>query len=299
MVRRVFLVWLLLAAIPAWAGPTLRVVTTLPDLADWTRQLGGERVEVVSLLRGVEDPHTYEPRVSDVKALAGARVLVGVGLGLEEWLAGLIENANNSELLIVEAGDGLALQAGEEDADHGDHGADEHPGGNPHVWLDPANAARMCARIARELEVADPTGGAFYQANLATYTNRLEALTASLRARAQTLTDRRFVSYHSAWPYFARALGLSVAAVVTPITGQEPSAKRVAALIDQIRSERLRVLVTEPQLPSKIPELLAQETGIAVVSLSPLLGSGAATSYLEQFQTNSDTLLHALGEVPR
>ena len=293
MVRLTLLILLLLAA-PAWAGPALRVVTTLPDLADWVSRIGGERVEVVSLLQGVEDPHTYEPRVSDVKALAGARVLVEVGLGLEEWVAGLVENARNSQLLVVEAGAGLAM------ADLGeDRGGEHHPGGNPHVWLDPANAARMCDRIAQVLEVADPPGGAFYQENLKAYQNSLATAAAAIRGRVQALDDRRFISYHPAWPYFARALGLEVAAVITPIPGQEPSARKVVALVKQIREQRLRVLVTEPQLPSEIPDLLAEETGIAVITLSPIVGSGSARDYLGQLQDNADTLLRALGEPPR
>ncbi len=290
---RLILLFLLLAATPAWAGSALRVVTTLPDLADWVRQIGGERVEVVSLLQGVEDPHTYDPRVSDVKALAGARVLVEVGLGLEEWVAGLVENARNSELLVVEAGAGLALQ------EPGASGSDHHPGGNPHVWLDPTNAARMCARIAKELEIADPPGGTFYQQNLTAYQESLATAAAAIRGRVQTLDDRRFISYHPAWPYFARALGFEVVAVVTPIPGQEPSARRVAALVKQIREQRLRVLVTEPQLPSEIPDLLAEETGIAVVTLSPIVGAGPARDYLGQLQDNADTLLRALGAPPQ
>ncbi|MDF1556020.1 MAG: metal ABC transporter substrate-binding protein [Deferrisomatales bacterium] len=288
---RLILLFVLLVATPAWAGTALRVVTTLPDLADWVRQIGGVRVEVVSLLHGTEDPHTYESQVSDVKALAGARVLVEVGLGLEEWVSGLVENARNSQLLVVEAGDGLALEQPGEGQVDGAH----HPRGNPHVWLDPANAARMCARIAATLEVADPPGGAFYQQNLKAYQERLAAAAAAIRERVQRLDDRRFISYHPAWPYFARALGFEVAAVVTSIPGQEPSARRVAELVKQVRGQNLRVLVTEPQLPSEIPDLLAEETGIAVVTLSPIVGSGPAQDYLGQLQANADTLLRALG----
>jgi ABC-type Zn uptake system ZnuABC Zn-binding protein ZnuA len=282
---------------PALATNAVRVVTTLPDLADWVRQIGGSQVDVRSLLQGFEDPHTYEPRVGDVKALAGARVLVKVGLGLEEWLDGLLENARNSELLVVEAARGVKVLGDEHEDDHG-HGHG-HPHGNPHVWLDPANAALMCRNIARALEVADPVAQDAYQKGLSAYLARLEAALAGFREEVQALEDRRFLSYHASWPYFARSLGLEAVGAVTRVPGQEPSAKALAALISRIREERIPVLVTEPQLSSKIPDLLAQETGIRVVTLSTLLGAGPARDYLELFETNARTLIQALQESAR
>ena len=293
MFRVVVCLLMFLLSAPAWANNVLRVVTTLPDLADWVAEIGGERVEVVSLLNGAEDPHTYEPTVSDVRALARSRVLVKVGLGLEDGLDGLVENASNSELLVVDAGAGLAM---EDIATHGDR---QPAGGNPHVWLDPANAARMCVRIARELEVADPSAGAYYEERLQDYRKRLREATGEIRTRVAALSDRRFVSYHSAWPYFARAFGFEVVDVVTPIPGQQPSARRIVDLVKKIRAEKVGVLVTEPQLPTEIPDLLAEETGITVVTLSPIVGAGAASDYLAQMRANADTLLRALGDASR
>ncbi|MBI5015832.1 MAG: zinc ABC transporter substrate-binding protein [Deltaproteobacteria bacterium] len=283
----------LLAPLPARAADALRVVTTLPDLADWVRQIGGERVEVRSLLTGFEDVHTYEPRVSDVKAVAGARVLVMVGLGLEEWIHGLVENAGNGGLIVVEASKGVSVLRDPEGTGRAGH---DSASGNPHVWLDPANVAVICRNIARSLKAADPTAGDFYQRRLSAYLARLDALASQLRAQVARLKDRRFLAYHPAWPYFARGFGFQLAGVVTESPGQEPSAKGIAALIDRIRRERLRVLVTEPQLSSKLPSLLAQETGIQIVTLSDLLGQGPGKTYLEHTEANVRALLSALRE---
>jgi ABC-type Zn uptake system ZnuABC Zn-binding protein ZnuA len=285
-----------LTAAPSWSFDTIRVVTTLPDLADWSRQIGGDRVKVRSLLQGFENPHTYEPKVSDVKAVAGSRVLVEVGLGLEEWLEGVVQNARNSELLTVVAAKGVEVI--QEGAGHRE-GPDPHPLGNPHVWLDPANAAVMCRNIARGLEAADPFADGYYQQRLATYLQRLQAVGDRLRAQVAGLSDRRFLSYHAAWPYFARGLGFEFAGVVTGIPGQEPSAKALAALIRRIRAEKIRVLVSEPQLSSKLPDLLAQETGIRIVTLSPFLGIGAARDYLDLLEANAQALISALQEAQR
>ncbi|MBE0618192.1 MAG: zinc ABC transporter substrate-binding protein, partial [Proteobacteria bacterium] len=293
MFRVLFVLCCVLVALPAFGADTVKVVTTIPDLADWVRQVGGSHVEVKSLLQGFENPHTYEPKVSDVKALAGARVLVKVGLGLEEWLDGLVENARNGELVIVDASQGVQVIGDRGSGQGGDH---EHALGNPHVWLDPASAAVMCRNIARGLEIVDPVAGDAYQKGLTAYLQRLETVTQRLRDQVRALKDRRFLSYHAAWPYFARGLGFEAVGVVTGIPGQEPSAKALAALIERVRAERIRVLVTEPQLSSKLPDLLADETGIRVVSLSPLLGTGTAADYVAQMEANAQTLIRALQE---
>jgi ABC-type Zn uptake system ZnuABC Zn-binding protein ZnuA len=292
MFRTLLVLLSMLLTVPALGADRLPVVTTLPDLADWVRQIGGDRVAVRSLLQGFENPHTYEPRVSDVKALADARVLVKVGLGLEEWLDGLVENARNGKLLVVDASEGVQVIR---DEDHGE-GGHHHALGNPHVWLDPVSAAIMCRNIARGLESVDPAGGDSYRRRLDAYLARLDALARRVRGEVSQLADRRFISYHAAWPYFARGLGFEVAGVVTEIPGQEPSAKALAALITRIRAERLRVLVTEPQLSSKLPDLLHEETGIRVVTLSPLLGAGPAKNYLDLLDANATALLRALRE---
>jgi ABC-type Zn uptake system ZnuABC Zn-binding protein ZnuA len=149
-----------LTAAPSWSFDTIRVVTTLPDLADWSRQIGGDRVKVRSLLQGFENPHTYEPKVSDVKAVAGSRVLVEVGLGLEEWLEGVVQNARNSELLTVVAAKGVEVI--QEGAGHRE-GPDPHPLGNPHVRrLLPATTRNVFAAApGRRGSAPRPGGGPF------------------------------------------------------------------------------------------------------------------------------------------
>jgi ABC-type Zn uptake system ZnuABC Zn-binding protein ZnuA len=280
----------LTVALPVRAAERVRVVATLPDLADFTRQIGGERVEVKSLLTGREDVHTYEPRVSDVKAVARARVLVTVGLGLEEWIDGLLRNARRKGLLVAEASRGALLIPAREGDAHG------HGPANPHIWLDPANVAIMCRNIAAALEAADPAGRDRYREGLASYLRHVEGTAARLRAEVARLEDRRFLSYHPAWPYFARGFGFVLAGVVAETPGHEPSAKALASLIERIRAEKIRVLVTEPQLSSKLPRLLAQEAGLRTVVLSDLLGYGRAKTYVEHMEENVRTLVAALKE---
>jgi manganese/iron transport system substrate-binding protein len=259
-----------------------RVVTTIGVLADWARQVGGDRVEVTSLLSGNESPHTYEIKPADVKALADARILFRVGLGLEDWLDAAIENSGNKKLAVVDvAGGATGIIAGDAEDKYG----------NPHIWLDPAYAKAGIENLVKELVKLDPKGESLYRTREAAYFLRLDSLSQAIAAQVESLQDRRFVSFHDAWPYFARRFGLDIVATVEPIPGQEPSAKELARLVDLVRREHIKVITTEPQLPSALPDMLARETGATVVSLDPLATEGG---YIAALGANAGAIVAAL-----
>jgi ABC-type Zn uptake system ZnuABC Zn-binding protein ZnuA len=250
----------------------VRVVTTIPDLADWVRNVGGDRVVVQSLITGSESPHTYEPGPDAGIAIAEADLLVKVGLGLEEWLDGLVANAGNKRLAIVDVSERVEVIKDVEG--HGAGGeAGGHPFGNPHIWLDPQNAKAAADVIASALSRIDSAGAAMYQASAQTYGRRLDSLTDALNRLVQPLLDRRFISYHESWPYFARRFGFQVVASIEPLPGQEPSARYMAGLVDLVKSSRVKAVCTEPQLPQDVPSVLASETGAKLVMLSPITGA--------------------------
>lgn len=275
------------------AGSAVEVVTTLDVLGHWVRAVGGERVRVQSILSGYEDPHTFEPRPTDAGRIARARLLVRVGLGLEEWLDGLIANSGNESLAVLDVADGADVIGAGADDEHGR--GHSHERGNPHVWLDPTVAAGAVRRIAVELARIDPKGESLYTARAAAYTARLDSVTAALQAEVAKLSDRRFVGYHDAWPYFNRRFGFEAVAHIEALPGQEPSARRLAELINFVRRERIRVIVTEPQLPSDLPGVLARETGAKLVSLNALRAdSGPGDPYINLLEQNVRRLAAAL-----
>jgi len=335
----------------------LRVVTTIGILADWARQVGGDRVEVTSLLTGNESPHTYEAKPQDAALLARADILFRVGLGLEDWLGPVVENAGNRKLVIVDASAGIPdvitetghrtksearsekLEAGTSErrdrtksearaeklearapvADAGPKsevrnqkpegripGSDslianrQSPvatpptfvgGGNPHIWLDPELAKTGIENLVRELVRIDPKGESLYRAREVMYFGRIDSLSAAIAAGFSGLSDRRLVTYHDAWPYFARRFGLDIVASIEPIPGQEPSAKELARLVDLIGRERIKVITIEPQLPSALPDMLAKETGVKVVVLNPLESEGG---YIAALGNSARALVDAL-----
>jgi ABC-type Zn uptake system ZnuABC Zn-binding protein ZnuA len=306
------------ATAPPKPSGRVRVVTTLGVLADWARQVGGDRVEVTSLLTGNESPHTYEIKPADVKTVADASILFRVGLGMEDWLDPAVENSGNKKLVIVDAAAGI----NDIIADEGDKTKSEARGeklearmsdsqslapspqslvprpsspaptsGNPHIWLDPEYAKVGIENLVKELVKLDPKGESLYQTREAAYFVQLDSLSQAIRAEVATLQDKRFISFHDAWPYFCRRFGLQVVATVEPIPGQEPSAKQLARMVDLIRLEHIRVVTTEPQLSSALPDMLAKETGVKVVSLNPLESEGG---YIAALGASTKALIDAL-----
>lgn len=287
------------ASRPASAEP-LPVVATLPVLADFVRAVGGNAVTVTSLITGLESEHTYTPKPSDIEAVRRAAVLVKVGLGLEVWVNGLIANAENPRLIVVDTSQGIGLMRGGEH-DHPDdteampRAEERRRGGNPHVWLDPENAQTMVRHVTDALIKADPARKKTYLANQADYFKQLDDLTRTLTAQFAAIPNRKIITHHAAWPYFARRFDLRIRGEIFTQIGAEPSAKRLADLIRLIRKEKIRVIVSEPQLSPKIPEALAQETGATVVILSPLPGALPGTDdYLSMMRHNAAALLEAL-----
>jgi len=281
---------------PATATEPLPVVVTIPVLKDWAEQVGGPYVRVVSLISGLESEHSYSPKPSDLVAVRKARVLLQVGVGLEVWTASLVKNSGNAALAVVTTSEGIDIINGEAGHAGAGHAREQgHPSGNPHVWLDPGNAKVMVRHIADAFSRADPAHAAEYRHNEAAYVRRLDELQAELIERLRLVPERRIIVHHPAWPYFARRFGLTIAGEIVSQPGAEPSAHHLQELIADIRKDRIRVVVSEPQLNQKMPDVLARETGVRVVVLTPLPGGLPATAtYLDMLRYNVLQLAQAL-----
>ena len=292
----VILLMVIGAPAPGAAEEPIAVVVTIPVLRDFVQQVGGTRVQVTSLLSGLESEHTYSPKPSDLVALRKAQVLFEVGVGLEVWVASLVKAAGNSKLRVVTTSKGIALIRDHEaltgEASQSGH---EHHAGNPHVWLDPENAKMMVRHITDALVALDPAHATDYRMNQAAYLKALDQVQAELLDVVKSLKDRRIIVHHPAWPYFARRFGFTISGEILTQAGAEPSARHLKELVESMRKHHVRVIVSEPQLNPKIPEALARETGAQVVVLTPLPGGISDTDdYLDLLRYNVRQLARAL-----
>jgi ABC-type Zn uptake system ZnuABC Zn-binding protein ZnuA len=279
------IVFLILNA-PLAAATPLKVVATLPILKEFAEHVGREHVEVTSLITGFESEHSYSPKPSDLRAINEARLLLEVGLGLEVWVKGLVKNAGSRGLHVVTTSRDISVIR---DAD------DRDPHGNPHIWLDPENAKIMTRHIAQALIDADPVNASEYRTNLDEYLKRVSDTAQQLKDRVARLRDRRIVAYHPAWPYFARRFGFRIEGDIIRQVGSEPTAAHLARLARRMKTEKIKVIVSEPQLNQKLAQTLAMETGARIVVLSTLPGAIKGTeTYLSMLQYDIARLVEAL-----
>jgi ABC-type Zn uptake system ZnuABC Zn-binding protein ZnuA len=250
---------------------------------------------VMSLLSGLEGEHTYSPRPSDIIAVRKAQLLVEIGLGLEVWVSALVKNAGSASLRVITTSKGIALIRDQSRDDVPEGATDAGHDGNPHIWLDPENAKIMLRHITEALIKVDPSHASEYRDNQAAYLRQLDQLQKDLAERLKAITDRRILVYHPAWPYFARRFGFRIIDEIVTQAGSEPSAHHLQELISRIRKEGIRVIVSEPQMNQKIPDVLARETGARIVVLSPLPGAMPGTeTYLSLLRYNVMQLADAL-----
>jgi len=291
--------FLLLLKTNAQADPLSKVVVTLPVLKDLTEQVGRERVEVRSLITGLESEHTYSPKPSDIVAVHEAQLFFQIGVGLEIWANSLIKNAGNKNLLVVTTGQGVPLlrDQGLEEAESNTPSLDQHRLGNPHIWLDPENAKTMLRHITDGLIKVDPKSKGVYLHNQAKYLKELDLLEAKLKQKVARLTHRKIVTYHPAWPYFARRFGFEIRGNLLNQVGTGPSAQHLAELIQTMKREKIKVIASEPQLNPELPETVAKETDAKVVLLTVLPGAIPGTeTYLSMMEYNVNQLVGTLNQ---
>jgi zinc/manganese transport system substrate-binding protein len=256
--------WLLpVAALAAGAGCSddsasgdtrLTAVATTTHAADLVRNVGGERVEVRAMLRPGADPHDYEPRPSDVRAIAESGLVVRSGGEVDEWLDEVLDNAGEDAepLTLIESVETI----------EGEDGAD------PHWWQDPRNAVRAVAAIRDALVDADPGGRAAYRRNAGRYVDRFERMDREVAACVARVPSakRKIVTTHDSLGYFARRYGIEVVGAVIPSlsTQGQASARDVDRLVEQIRDEGVEAVFPETAVDARLERAIAREAGARV-----------------------------------
>ena len=252
-------------------------------LADFARNVGGDRVEVVTLLPPGVSPHVYEPTPEKVKDLAKARLFIKNGAGLEFWAEKLVNAVASSELVVVDTSAGVELlaEAGEE-------------GGNPHIWLDPLLAQKQVKDIRDALIQVDPQNKDYYEANAASYLAELAALDTELQQRISQFRFKAFISFHAAWSYFALRYGLMEEGVIEESPGREPSAALIKELIDKVKELGVKAVFAETQFNPKAARAIADESGAEVVTLDPLGGGSGRDSYFKMMRYNVEQMARVM-----
>jgi zinc/manganese transport system substrate-binding protein len=281
---------------------TLTVVATTEDLASLAREVGGDRVTVTALAAGYQDPHQVDAKPSFILAISRADVLLVVGRELEiGWLPALLSSGRNAKVQVGGAGylDAsqnvkiLEIPTGQITRAMGD----VHPQGNPHYWLDPANGRRMADAIRAKLTQLAPAEGAYFQKRYADFDVRLAAAEARWDKTMAAYKGRKLVTYHRSWPNFMERFGLDVVGYVEPKPGIPAPPSHIISLIDEMKKQKVSVIVVEPYWSLKTPDSIANQTGARVLVLAPSVGGikkGEPADYIALFDYNIGLLSAAL-----
>lgn len=282
----------------ATAEKKLNVVATFSILGDLTKNVGGDRVEVTTLVGPNGDVHVYEPTPADAEAVRSADLVVVNGLALEGWMDRLIKTSGFKGPVVV-ASQGVKpreMAAGElaEGAEHGPLMTD------PHAWQDVGNARLYVQNIAKGLEKVDPANASVYRANAEAYTAKLGELDRWVRKEFSGIPrqKRRMITTHDAFGYFGAAYGIAIISPVGFSTESEASAADIANLIKQIRREKITAVFLENVSDPRLMEQVAKESGVTLggTLYSDALSKpqGPASTYLEMFKNNVTLIAGAM-----
>ncbi len=271
--------------VPVRAQTAITATATLGIFADFARQVGGDRVEVIQLVGDGVDPHDYQMTPNDLIAVNRSQLLIYNGYNLEPFLGQLVTGGGRPGLTLVQLTEGLTPIV-------------DGRTPNPHFWLNPQYAARYVQNLRDAYVAADPAGADTYRANAERYLGELAALDAELESTLSVVPsqNRKLIAAHDAFPYFARRYGFELIGAVLSSEAQEPSPSELIALIRQVRQAGVRAVFTEPQFNPRLAQQLARETGIQIVPTysDAFPPDGSIRTYTEMMRVNARNVADAL-----
>lgn len=246
----------------------MQVVVTIPPLAEFVEQIGGNKVHVSIMVPAGASPHSYEPTPGQLTEVAEADLYVKVGTPVEfeiVWLEKLL--ATNPRIRVCSASKGIDLISVEDEHSHTSLVGHGHTN-DPHVWVSPENARVMVTNIYQCMIAIDEKNGNYYTANKDNYLRTLDSLDSEIRRILGTKKNKIFLVFHPAWSYFARTYGIEQLAI--EIEGKEPTAQMLQATINRAREAGTDVIFTSPQFNTKSAEVIAREIEGTVIHIDPL-----------------------------
>jgi ABC-type Zn uptake system ZnuABC Zn-binding protein ZnuA/ABC-type Mn2+/Zn2+ transport system permease subunit len=268
------------------------VVATTTQIGDFAREVGGDKVDVHQILAPNTDPHDYEPRPDDVTTTADAKIIFENGDNLDSWMDKVVDDSG-SDAKVVDLGAGVPVKL------PGESSGPEASQYDPHWWHDPRNAEAAVRKITTQLSAIDPKDKATFAANGAAYEAKLKALDSGIAHCFQSVpaSDRKLVTDHDAFGYFANRYGIQVVGAVIPsqTTQAQPNAQDLSDLADVVRSEHVKAIFPESSLSPKLAETIASQTGATAdhTLYGDTLGPGGSSgdTYLKMEAANANSMI--------
>jgi zinc transport system substrate-binding protein len=274
---------------------SLKVLATFFPIYDFTRNVGGNRIDLSLLVPETVDIHDFEPTPTVIQATASADVLVFNGAGLEPWIPQLLEAANNRKLVVVDSSVGITPLLVSPQFQRDNRSID------PHIWLDPVLAKTEVENILRGLTQADPQNGEYFAANAAAYGAKLDTLNLDIMNATANVRTRYFVTFHEAFAYFASRYNLTQIPIAGPFQ-EEPTPSDIQNVISAIRDRHLCYVGFESLENPAISQSIASQTHAKLVPMDPIEGlteqdQAAGKDYLAKMYDNLQIFIMVLNNV--
>jgi len=267
----------------------LKVAASIFPLYDITKNIAGDKAEVVLMLPVGASEHTFEPTPKEQEELSDADLVVLIGHGIDGWVEKLVQAGRGEEVVTVDRNIELKSLEGEEVEEGGD-------GLDPHYWLSIDNAMIIADNVAEELSKEDPANAQYYRANSYKYKIKLGELKQELQQKIVSISDPEIVTFHEAFSYFAQEFSINIVASIEPFPGKEPTAQYLADVKRIVEENGLKVLFKEPQLSDSVVNALAEDLDVSIYTLDPVGGMEGRDSYEKLLEYNINTIVEALGK---
>ena len=264
----------------------LKVLASFYPLYEFTKIIGGERIEVFVIVPSGIEPHDWEPTIQDLQKMQNADIIVINGAGLEPWITKLV--SVNPDILIVDTSNGISLL--EKDK----HMFNNKIQNDPHIWLDPVLAKKQIQNIVDGLIRIDPQNTDYYQENANAYNTKLILLDNKIRNELSICVKKDFLAFHDAFSYFANEYGLNQNTVIGVNPNEEPTAVTLQQIVQKAQNLDLHIIFTEEAVNPRISEVIADEIGAKVLTLSPIEIYEKNSDYIKRMEQNLSNLKEEL-----
>lgn len=287
-------------------GEKLRVGVTINPLKDFAEAIGGDKVEVFSIIPDGSDAHSFDPKPKDLKDLLNTNIFIYNGLQMEEWIDSVLGTIEGQDVKVVEASQGIdTITIAEEEHNHEEEGNDheneeandhdhDHGGVDPHVWLSLGNAIIEAENIKNAFVEVDPENKDYYEANFEKLKSDFTSLYDEYKDKFKDVTNKNFVTGHAAFAYLCKDFGLTQNSIADVFGEGELTAKNLEALINYCKENEVKTIFSESTASEKEAETLAKEVGAKVVKIYSLETKEDNKSYLEGMKYNLETIYNSL-----
>lgn len=269
----------------------VKVSVTFNALYEFTKAVGGDKVEISTIIPDGTEPHDFEPKAQDLVALSSAQVFVYNGLGMEAWAEDAITAAGNEKLIAIDASVGITPITNTEDGEIAEHGQYD-----PHIWLSLKCAQTEVINIKEALIQANPENKDYYESNCADFIAKLDSLYNEYHEKFASAQKNSFVTGHAAFAYLCADFGLSQRSVEDVFAEGEPTAKQLTELVDFCKSSKVTTIFAEKMASPEVSQTLADEVGAKVEAIYTIESAEDNLTYLERMEYNLSTIYASMSD---